>query len=339
MVKLFEPFTLRNIELKNRIVMSPMCMYQAKDDGFANDFHFVHYTSRAIGQVGLIIPEATAVVPEGRITNKDLGIWSDEHIENLTKIVSNLKAYGTKAGIQLAHAGRKATVDDDIYAPSSIAFSDMYKTPLEMSKEDIKDVVSAFKEAAQRAIKAGFDVLEIHGAHGYLINEFLSPLTNQRTDEYGGSIENRYRILREVIDAVRSIWNGPLLVRISANEYAEGGLTPEDYIQFALWMKAQDVDLIDVSSGGVVSVPVSSYPLYQVPFSEIIKQEANIATGAVGIITNGKDAEAILQEQKADLIFIGRELLRNPHFPYTAATELGVTIEAPNDSYHRGWRF
>lgn len=339
MVKLFEPFSIRTIELKNRIVMSPMCMYQAEDDGIATDFHLVHYTSRAIGQVGLIILEATAVVPEGRITNKDLGIWSDEHIENLTKIVSNVKAYGSKAGIQLAHAGRKATVDGDTYAPSSIAFSEMYKTPLEMSKNDIKEVVSAFKAAAQRAIKAGFDVLEIHGAHGYLINEFLSPLTNQRTDEYGGSIENRYRLLREVIDAVRSIWDGPLFVRISANEYAEGGLKPEDYIQFALWMKSQDVDLIDVSSGGVVSVSVTSFPLYQVPYAATLKQEANIATGAVGIITNGKDAEAILQEQKADLIFIGRELLRNPHFPYTAAVQLGITIEAPNDSYDRGWRF
>lgn len=337
MTKLFEPYSIRNVELKNRIVMSPMCMYQAKNDGFLTDFHMTHYISRAVGQVGLIILESTGVVPEGRISENDLGIWSDEHIEKLSKLVSDLKSYGTKTGIQISHAGRKATVNSDIYAPSAIAFNDQYKTPIEMTKEDIKKVVDAFADAAVRVSKAGFDIIEIHAAHGYLINQFLSPLTNKRTDEYGGAPENRYRILREILDAVRSKWQGPLFVRISANEYAEGGLTPEDYIQFAHWMKSQEVDLIDVSSGGVVPVAVEAFPLYQVPFSETIKHGAEIATGAVGIITTGKEAEEILQQNKADLIFIARELLRDPYFPYRAAKQLNVELEAPTDSYKRGW--
>ncbi len=337
MTKLFEPYSIRNVELKNRIVMSPMCMYQAKNDGFLTDFHMTHYISRAVGQVGLIILESTGVVPEGRISENDLGIWSDEHIEKLSKLVSDLKSYGTKTGIQISHAGRKATVNSDIYAPSAIAFNDQYKTPIEMTKEDIKKVVDAFADAAVRVSKAGFDIIEIHAAHGYLINQFLSPLTNKRTDEYGGAPENRYRILREILDAVRSKWQGPLFVRISANEYAEGGLTPEEYIQFAHWMKSQEVDLIDVSSGGVVPVAVEAFPLYQVPFSETIKHGAEIATGAVGIITTGKEAEEILQQNKADLIFIARELLRDPYFPYRAAKQLNVELEAPTDSYKRGW--
>ncbi|RTQ93416.1 NADPH dehydrogenase NamA [Lysinibacillus telephonicus] len=337
MAKLFEPYSIRNVELKNRIVMSPMCMYQAKNDGFVTDFHITHYTSRAVGQVGLIILESTGVIPEGRISENDLGIWSDEHIEGLSKIVSNIKAYGAKAGIQISHAGRKSTVNGDIYAPSAIAFNDTYKTPIEMTKEDISKVVEAFANAAVRVSKAGFDVIEIHAAHGYLINEFLSPLTNKRTDEYGGAPENRYRFLREILDAIRAKWQGPLFVRITANEYAEGGLTPEDFIQFARWMKSQEVDLIDVSSGGNVPVPVESFPLYQVPFSETIKHGAEVATGAVGLITSGEEAEQILQQNKADLIFIARELLRDPYFPYRAAQQLDAAIEAPNDSYKRGW--
>jgi NADPH2 dehydrogenase len=337
MAKLFEPYKIRNVELKNRIIMSPMCMYQAKNDGLITDFHMTHYISRAVGQVGLIILESTGVVPEGRISENDLGIWSDEHVDGLSKLVSTLKSYGTKTGIQISHAGRKASVNGDIYAPSAIAFNEEYKTPIEMTIEDIKKVVEAFAGAAVRVSKAGFDVIEIHAAHGYLINQFLSPLTNKRTDEYGGEPENRYRILREILDAIRAKWQGPLFVRVSANEYAEGGLTPEDHIQFARWMKSQDVDLIDVSSGGNVTVPVESFPLYQVPFSEKIKHGANIATGAVGIITTGKEAEEILQQDKADLIFIARELLRDPYFPYRAAKQLNVELEAPNNSYYRGW--
>lgn len=337
MTKLFEPYNLRKIKLKNRIVMSPMCMYQAKEDGFVQPFHITHYTSRAVGQVGLIVVEATAVTPEGRISTNDLGIWSDDHIEGLTDLVQNIKPYGTHTAIQLAHAGRKSTVDGTIFGPSAVPFNEDYRTPTALSVEQIQDLVEAFKQAAIRSEKAGFDVLEIHAAHGYLINEFLSPLTNLRTDEYGGSEENRFRFLREILDAVRSIWAGPLFVRISANDYTEGGLTASDYIQFARWMAAQDVDLIDISSGAVVPAKIDAFPLYQVPYSEEIKNGASVATGAVGLITKGTECEAILQENRADLILLGRELLRDPYFPYRAAKELGVKIEAPVPSYQGGW--
>ncbi len=226
MAKLFEPFTIRNVEFKNRIVMSPMCMYSShNEDGMIEDWHKTHYATRAVGQVGLIIVEATAVQPAGRISAQDLGIWSDDHIEGLTEVVRLMQQHGAKTGIQLAHAGRKATVDGDIYAPSSIAFNDKSKSPVEMTKDDIKTTVQAFKDGAIRAKKAGFDVIELHGAHGYLINEFLSPLSNKRTDDYGGTAENRYRLLREIIDAVRTVWEGPLFVRISAHDYTDGGMT------------------------------------------------------------------------------------------------------------------
>ncbi|WP_431027115.1 NADPH dehydrogenase NamA [Lysinibacillus sp. LZ02] len=336
MVKLFKPYKLRNIELKNRIVMAPMCMYEANEFGFAQPFHIVHYASRAMGQVGLVMLEATAVLPEGRISTRDLGIWHDEQLEGLKQIVDQIHAYGSKAAIQLAHAGRKATVEGPIYAPSAIAFDDTYQTPVALTPEQLKEVVNAFVASAQRAINVGFDVLEIHGAHGYLISEFLSPLTNKREDAYGGSPENRYRLLREVIDGIRAIWNGPLLVRVSAKDYVEGGNNPEDFIQFAAWMKAQDVDLIDVSSGGVVPATIAVKPLYQVPFSETIRQ-ASIPTGAVGLITTGHEAEEVLQKEQADLIFIGRELLRDPYFPYRAAKQLGVDIDPPTPTYKRGW--
>ncbi|MGM9948810.1 MAG: NADPH dehydrogenase NamA [Lysinibacillus sp.] len=336
MTKLFEPYKLRNIELKNRIVMAPMCMYSANEFGFVQPFHIVHYASRAMGQVGLVMLEATAVLPEGRISENDLGIWRDAQLEGLKHIVDQIHEYDSKAGIQLAHAGRKATVAGPIYAPSSIRFNDKYEMPLELTKDQIKEVVEAFVASAQRAINVGFDVLEIHAAHGYLINEFLSPLTNTREDEYGGSPENRYRILREIIDGIRAIWDGPLFVRISAHDYKEGGNTPEDYIQYAAWMKSQEVDLIDVSSGGVVPAQIDAKPLYQVPFSETVRS-AGIPTGAVGLITTGTEAEEVLQKEQADLIFIGRELLRDPYFPYRAGKELGVEVKAPNDSYGRGW--
>ncbi|MFF5996151.1 NADPH dehydrogenase NamA [Lysinibacillus sp. KU-BSD001] len=336
MVKLFEPYKLRNIELKNRIVMAPMCMYEANEFGFAQPFHIVHYASRAMGQVGLVMLEATAILPEGRISARDLGIWRDEQLEGLKQIVDQIHAYGSKAAIQLAHAGRKATVEGPIYAPSAIAFDDTYQTPVALTAEQIKEIVHAFVAAAQRAINVGFDVLEIHGAHGYLISEFLSPLTNKREDAYGGSPENRYRLLREVIDGIRAIWNGPLLVRVSAKDYVEGGNNPEDFIQFAAWMKAQDVDLIDVSSGGVVPATIAVKPLYQVPFAETIRQ-TGMPTGAVGLITTGHEAEEVLQKEQADLIFIGRELLRDPYFPYRAAKQLGVAIDTPSPTYKRGW--
>lgn len=317
--------------------MAPMCMYSShNEDGKVENWHLTHYASRAVGQVGLIIIEATAVTAQGRISPHDLGIWNDDHIEGLTELTSLMKSHGSMTGIQLAHAGRKATVDGEIIAPSALAFNDQYKTPKEMTLDEIHETVEAFKQGADRAKKAGFDVIEIHGAHGYLINEFLSPLTNKRTDEYGGTPENRYRFLREVIEAVKEVWEGPLFVRVSAEDYHDEGLHVDDYVIYSRWMKEQGVDLIDVSSGALVPAKIHAYPGYQVPLAEKIKLEANIATGAVGLITTGIQAEEILQNNRADLIFIARELLRDPYFPRTAAKELGVTIEPPKQ-YDRGW--
>ncbi|MDM5229266.1 NADPH dehydrogenase NamA [Cytobacillus sp. NJ13] len=335
--KLFSPLTIKGITFKNRIVMAPMCMYSShNEDGMVENWHRTHYTSRAVGQVGLIILEATAVTPQGRISPQDLGIWSDDHIAGLRELTGLMKEHGASAGIQLAHAGRKATVEGEILAPSAIAFNEKMKSPKEMTKEEVSETVEAFKRGAERAKKAGFEVIEIHAAHGYLINEFLSPLSNKRSDEYGGSAENRYRFLREVIEAVKTVWDGPLFVRVSAHDYHDEGLTAEDYAEMGKWMKEQGVDLIDVSSGAVVPARINSYPGYQVKFSETIKEGANIQTGAVGLITSGLQAEEILQNGRADLIFIARELLRDPYWPRTAAKELGASIEPPKQ-YERGW--
>ncbi|MFK9093184.1 NADPH dehydrogenase NamA [Bacillus salipaludis] len=336
-VKLFSPYTIKGVTFKNRIVMAPMCMYSSHNgDGHIQNWHRTHYTTRAVGQVGLIIVEATAVTPQGRISPQDLGIWSDEHIEGFQELVGLMKEHGAKTGIQLAHAGRKANLEGEIVAPSAVAFNEKSKTPKEMTKGDIEETVEAFKKGAERAAKAGFDVIELHGAHGYLLNEFLSPLSNKRSDEYGGSAENRYRILSEVIDAVKTVWNGPLFVRVSAHDYHEEGLTAEDYIVYAKWMKEQGVDLIDVSSGSVVPAHINAYPGYQVKYSETIKNGADIPTGAVGLITSPIQAEEILQNDRADLVFLARELLRDPYWPRTAAKELGVNLEGPKQ-YKRGW--
>ena len=339
MAKLFSPYTIRGVEFKNRIAMAPMCMYSSHNqDGQVEDWHKTHYTSRAVGQVGLIIVEATAVQAQGRISSEDLGIWSDDHVEGLTEAVRLMKQHGARTGIQLAHAGRKATVDGTIHAPSSIAFNEDYKTPAEMTVEDIKETVEAFKQGAIRSKQAGFDVIEIHGAHGYLLNEFMTPLCNKRQDEYGGSVENRYRITGEVIDAIRSVWEGPLFVRISAEDYKEGGMDPVQYVEMARWMKEQGVDLIDVSSGGVVPAAIHPFPGYQVPYADTIREQAEIATGAVGLITSALQAEEILQNDRADIVLLARELLRDPYWPYTAAKELGVEIESPTQ-YNRGWTY
>lgn len=335
--KLFTPFKIKDLTIKNRIVMAPMCMYSVeKEDGIVTDWHHTHYESRAVGQVGLVILEATAVTAQGRISPQDLGIWSDDHVEGLQELVKRIKRHGVTAGIQIAHAGRKAELPEEIISPSALAFNERYKQPKEMTKENIKQTIEAFKAGAARAKQAGFDVIEIHAAHGYLINQFLSPLTNKREDEYGGSMEKRYNFLREVIDEIQTVWNGPLLVRVSASDYAEEGLTIENYIEISSWMKEQGVDLIDVSSGAVVPARIPVYPGYQVKFAERIRQEANIPTGAVGLITTGIQAEEILQNERADLIFIARELLRDPYWPRTAARELGVEIESPKQ-YQRGW--
>jgi NADPH2 dehydrogenase len=335
--KLFTPFTIKNTTFKNRIVMSPMCMYSSHlEDGKLQNWHYTHYVSRAVGQVGLIMVEATAVTPQGRISPQDLGIWSDDHIDGLKKLVDLVKEHGAKIGIQIAHAGRKSTVEGEIVAPSAIPFNETSKTPKEMTTAEIKETIQAFKKGAERAIEAGFDVIEIHAAHGYLINEFLSPLSNKRTDEYGGSQENRYRFLKEVIDEVKSVWDGPLFVRVSASDYHDEGLSIDDYVMMSQWMKEQGVDLIDVSSGGLVPVPIKVYPGYQVQFAEKIKHGAGILTGAVGLITSSFHAEEILQNDRADFIFLARELLRDPYWPRRAAKELGVEIETPKQ-YERGW--
>ncbi|WP_404458297.1 NADPH dehydrogenase NamA [Sutcliffiella horikoshii] len=334
---LFSPYTVKGVTLKNRIVMSPMCMYSShNEDGHVQDWHMTHYVSRAVGQVGLIMVEATAVQPQGRISPQDLGIWNDEHIQGFQELNRQIKVHGSKTAIQLAHAGRKAMVDGDIYAPTALAFNEKMKTPVEMSTEDIKETIAAFVEGAKRSKEAGFDIIELHGAHGYLINEFLSPLTNKRKDEYGGSTENRYRFLRDIIDGVNKVWDGPLFVRVSANDYHSEGLTAEDYVTYAKWMKEQGVDLVDVSSGAVVPAAIDVYPGYQVGFAETIKSGAAIDTGAVGLITSGLQAEEILRNNRADLIFVARELLRDPYWPRTAAKELGVEIESPKQ-YDRSW--
>nr|WP_130296928.1 MULTISPECIES: NADPH dehydrogenase NamA [Fictibacillus] len=334
---LFEPYTIRGVTLKNRIVMSPMCMYSCyEQDGIVTPWHMTHYTSRAVGQTGLIMTEAAAVSPQGRISPEDLGIWDDNHIEGLSALVKSIHEQGSKAAIQIAHAGRKAMIDGPIIAPSSIAFSEKMKTPEEMTLEQIEETVNQFRAAAKRAKAAGFDIIEIHGAHGYLINEFLSPLSNRRTDSYGGNQQKRYRFLQEIIAAMRLEWDGPLFVRISANDYHPEGNTPVDFVTYASWMKEDGIDLIDCSSGAVVPAKINVYPGYQVPFAEKIRSSADIATAAVGLITTGRQAEEILQNQRADLIFIGREFLRDPYWPRSAAEDLGYDLESPKQ-YERGW--
>ncbi|WEV80258.1 NADPH dehydrogenase NamA [Bacillus velezensis] len=335
--KLFTPWTVKDVTIKNRIVMAPMCMYSSHEkDGKLQPFHMAHYISRAIGQVGLIIVEATAVNPQGRISDQDLGIWSDDHIEGFAKLTEQVKAQGSKIGIQLAHAGRKAELEGDIYAPSAIPFDEQSKTPAEMTTEQIKETIQEFKQAVARAKEAGFDIIELHAAHGYLMHEFLSPLSNHRTDEYGGSHENRYRFLGETIEAVKEVWDGPLFVRISASDYTDKGLDIADHIGFAKWMKEQGVDLIDCSSGALVQADINVFPGYQVSFAEKIREQAEIATGAVGLITTGTMAEEILQNNRADLIFVARELLRDPHFARSAAKRLNTEIPSPVQ-YDRAW--
>jgi 2,4-dienoyl-CoA reductase-like NADH-dependent reductase (Old Yellow Enzyme family) len=345
MSKLFSPLTIKNVILKNRIAMAPMCQYSAKD-GFTNDWHLVHYGSRAAGGTGLLIVEATAVLPEGRITPGDLGIWSDEHIAGLSNIADFIKKQGSVAGIQLAHAGRKAScavpreggkqIDEkhggwQTVAPSEIPFTSGDRTPESLDKEGISKVISAFKDAARRALSAGFNMIEIHSAHGYLLQEFLSPVSNRRTDEYGGSFENRILLLKQVIDAVKTVWpaENPLFVRISATEWTEGGWTPEESVRLASVLREMGVDLIDCSSGGnIENATIPFKPGYQVHLSEEVRK-TGVMTGAVGLITSPAQAESILQEGKADIILLGRELLRNPYFALNAARELEEDVSWP----------
>lgn len=346
MVKLFEPLTLRTITFKNRIAVSPMCEYSS-EDGFANDWHLVHLGSRAVGGAGLVITEATAVTPEGRISPGDLGIWKDEHIAMLQRITHFITEQGAVPGIQIAHAGRKAshqvpwkggkalTEEEGAWptlAPSAIAYKEGAILPIAMDTAAIAKLVDDFKNAAIRSRKAGFKVIELHAAHGYLLNEFLSPLSNHRTDEYGGSFENRIRLLLEIVAVTRNEWPAdlPLFVRISASDWVEGGWTIEDSVQLATILKEKDVDLIDCSSGGnSPAQKIAVGPMYQVHFAEQVKKEAGMATGAVGLITTAREAETILENGQADLIFLARQLLREPYFPLHAAKELEADVSWP----------
>lgn len=338
MSKLFSSFKVKNLELKNRIVMAPMCMYSAEEDGKAKEWHYIHYATRAIGGTALIIQEATAVEPRGRITDRDLGIWDDSQIDGLKRIVTECKKHGAAMGIQLAHAGRKCeAASEEIIAPSAIAFDENYKLPKEMSKEDIDEVVQAFKKAASRVLQIGYDIIEIHGAHGYLINEFLSPLSNKRSDEYGGSLENRARFLKEVVRAVREVWpmEKPLMLRVSAEDFVPEGNHPEDLAQIINLVKEEGIDIINVSSGAVVPAIIKPYPGYQVKYAEIIKENTGLPVIAGGLITEAAMAEEIVQNNRADMVFLARELLRNPYWPLYAAHELKDEIDWP-EQYLRG---
>jgi len=355
MPHLFSPIKIKSIEFKNRIVVSPMCEYSS-EDGFANDWHLVHLGSRAVGGAGLITTEATAVSAEGRITYGDLGIYKDEHIAKLKQITDFIHENGSVAGIQLAHAGRKASHEIpwkggtqiatdqpkgwESFAPSAIAFTDKEQPSTELDKEGIEKVKADFKAAASRALLAGFKVIELHGAHGYLVHEFLSPLSNHRTDEYGGSFENRIRLLLEIIESVKEVWpeENPLFVRISASDWTEGGWTADDSVVLAKVLIGKGIDLIDCSSGGnVATAKIPLKPGYQVEFAEKVKKESGILTGAVGLITESKQADDIIQQGQADLVIMAREFLRDPYFPLRAAHELGHEVKWPVQYERAKW--
>ena len=344
---LFEPLAIREVTFRNRIAVSPMCQYSC-EDGYANDWHLVHLGARAVGGAALVLTEATAVSPEGRISPDDLGLWKDEHMEPLAQIVRFIEKSGAVAGTQLAHAGRKAStfapwVGDGsvevanggwrpIYAPSAIPFSPGSITPESLDKTGIERIVRAFGDAARRARSCGFKVIEIHGAHGYLLSEFLSPISNQRSDEYGGSFENRTRMLREVTESIRKEWpeRWPLFLRISASDWVEGGWTIQDSVALAVMMKPSGVDLIDCSSGGNISdakIPIGAG--FQVPFASQVRREGNVMTGAVGMITSPQQADQIIRNGDADMVLLAREFLRDPHWPLHAAQTLGQKLDWP----------
>jgi 2,4-dienoyl-CoA reductase-like NADH-dependent reductase (Old Yellow Enzyme family) len=343
---LFAPFQLRSVTFTNRIGVSPMCQYSSQD-GFATDWHLVHLGARAQGGAGLVMVEASAVLAEGRISDGDLGIYQDEHVARLAEIVRFLHSQGTKAGIQLAHAGRKGSMSVPFHgerllksdeggwtplAPSAVAFSADYAVPQALDEAGIAAVVSAFARAARRAEAAGFDFVEIHGAHGYLLHEFLSPLANKRTDQYGGSFENRTRLMLEVVQAVRGAWPErlPLFVRISATDWVEGGWTADESVELARLLGKAGVDLVDCSSGGQTpnaKIPVG--PGFQVPFAARIRKETGVPTAAVGMITDPNQANAIVANGEADMVLLAREMLRDPYWPVHAAAALGETASWP----------
>jgi 2,4-dienoyl-CoA reductase-like NADH-dependent reductase (Old Yellow Enzyme family) len=345
---LFSPLQLAGVTFPNRVFVSPMCQYSS-EDGFSNDWHLVHLGSRAVGGAGLVFTEAAAVLAEGRITPQDLGLWKDGHIAGLKRIVEFVHRQGARAGVQLAHAGRKASMArpwapeqryltpgeggwQNVMAPSALPFAANYAQPIALDLAGMQTITRAFARATERALEAGFDVVELHAAHGYLLHEFLSPLSNQRTDQYGGCFENRIRLAVEVVDAMRAVWPAelPLLVRISATDWAEGGWDIDQSVALAKVLKEHKVDLIDVSSGGMTPLAVMPLgPGYQTPFAERIRREAKMPAGAVGMITDAAQAEHILRTGQADVVLIARELLRQPYWPLQAARELGDTTSWP----------
>ena len=357
MSALFQPLRLRDTTIPNRVWMSPMCQYSAAPEGPSagapGDWHFAHYGARAAGGTGLIVVEATGVSPEGRISPQDLGLWNDTQVDAFRRLTDFLRSQGTVPGVQLAHAGRKAStaqpwkggtpVGPDAHglqplAPSALAFDERHPVPTELTVAQIQEVVGRFAEAARRALTAGFEIAEIHGAHGYLIHEFLSPHSNHRTDSYGGSYENRTRFALEVVDAVREVWpdDKPLFFRVSATDWLEeGGWTPDDTVRLARDLQTHGIDLLDVSTGGnAPRVRIPTGPGYQVPFAARVKAETTLPAAAVGLITDVEQAEKILANGEADAVLLGRELLRNPSWAQHAARELGATVRVP-DQY--GW--
>jgi 2,4-dienoyl-CoA reductase-like NADH-dependent reductase (Old Yellow Enzyme family) len=347
MPHLFDPISFRALTLANRIIVSPMCQYSSVD-GFPNDWHFVHLASRAVGGAGLVFTEATAVTADGRISPDDLGIWSDVHVGAFARVVRFIKGEGSAAGMQLAHAGRKGSthrpwapasgavpVEEGGWTPigpTGDAFAPNYPVPRPMTRDDIAATIDAFRQAARRARLAGFDLVEVHAAHGYLIHEFLSPLSNTRTDEYGGSFENRIRLCLEIVDAVRGEWadDRPVFVRISASDWTDGGWDVEQSVELARRLRDRGVDLIDCSSGGnVARAAIPLAPGYQVPFAERIRRDAQIATGAVGLITTADQADAIVRRGQADCVLLAREMLRDPYWPLHAAQALGHAVPWP----------
>ncbi|MET8011864.1 NADH:flavin oxidoreductase/NADH oxidase [Streptomyces sp. NPDC005271] len=356
MSALFEPYALRSLTIPNRLWMAPMCQYSAESGeraGVPHDWHFAHYAARATGGTGLILTEATAVSPEGRISPGDLGIWNDTQVEAFRRITAFLKGQGTVPGIQIAHAGRKASTDApwrggaplgaeqlgwQVQGPSPVPFDEGHPVPDELTSQQIDEIVAQFADAARRALAAGFEVVEVHGAHGYLIGQFLSPHSNHRTDGYGGSFENRVRFALEVVDAVRAVWPDelPLFFRVSATDWLEeNGWSVDDTVRLAALLKDHGVDLLDVSSGGnaaQVRIPVE--PGYQVPFAARVRRETGLPVAAVGLITEAEQAEKIVANDEADAVLLGRELLRDPYFARHAARELGGRVAAP-DQYHR----
>lgn len=351
MSMLFTPFRQRSVEFKNRIFLSPMCQYSS-EDGMPTDWHLVHLGSRAVGGVALVMVEATGVAPEGRITPWDSGIWSDRHAEAFKRITTFVREQGAVPGIQLAHAGRKASTDApwrggnpltaseggwQPLAPSPVPFAEGYPVPREMTNEDLNKVVSQFVAATRRSLEAGFRVVEIHMAHGYLLHEFLSPISNQRTDEYGGSLQNRTRFPLQVAKAVRELWpsNLPVFVRISCTDWIDGGWDLPQSVEFSGWLKDIGVDLIDCSSGGLTPLGKGiEAPGYQTPFAAAIRSQVGIATGALGLITHPVQAEQILVTGQADVVILAREMLRNPYWSLHTASALNVDVPWPQQ-YHR----